>query len=418
MRKILFFFLILLFVSIAGTAFADVEVVNASFGTMSLSGNLQVGFNWYLGNQSYGVGTDNNGVPAPQAIEGPSDMEFYLKRVRLVWKGEVISEKVKYMVQLESKNQSGVELADVKLGFKYIPYTTIWVGRFLPNFQYWTPIHTGRLYMIDYPLAYDYFGIQRHTGLDIAFNHQYVDINLAVVNGHNYNNMAASMANPVARVDSSGNALATLGPQTWGDENTAKDIYFTIDGKPMKDMHIFAGLWYGTPLDYFENDQGEKIEHNASAMTINGGFVYNPEWGLRIAAEVMHNTLTYDSEMVDANGDLVDRPDDTYELTGLAYYLRAGYNIESVSGVPFEFLVQYDYLNPDTEDDEDTHGYQDEVTQITGGINYYLMDYHAMIYVNYIHKIETREDVLNLAGDDTQTGLENDELKILWQIAF
>ena len=41
-----------------------------------------------------------------------------------------------------------------------------------------------------------------------------------------------------------------------------------------------------------------------------------------------------------------------------------------------------------------------------------------MIYLNYIHKIETREDVLNLAGDDTQTGLNNDEVKILWQIAF
>jgi len=413
MRKTLIFIVTVLLIAFAQGAFADAEVVTASFGTMSLSGNLQVGYNWYIGNESYGRGPNGES----QAVEGPSDMEFYLKRVRLVWKGQVIDEKVKYFVQLENAKQTGVELADIKLGFKYIPYTTVWVGRFLPHFMHWTNKHTGRLYLIDYPLSYRYFGIQRHTGIDIDFNHQYIDITLSVTNGHNYNNMAASLM-PAGRVDSNGNALDTLGPQTWGDENTAKDIYFRVDGKPIKDMNISAAVWYGSPLDYFENDQGDKIEHNATAMAINGAFVYNPEWGLRLAGEVLYSTLSYDSQILDANGDLVDRDDDTYELKGLSYYARAGYNIETVSGVPFEFLIQYDHLNPDLEDDEEIHGYQDEETNITAAVNYYLMDYHAMIYLNYIHKIETREDVLNLAGDDTQTGLNNDEVKILWQIAF
>jgi hypothetical protein len=335
----------------------------------------------------------------------------------LIFKGQVVDEKIKYFVQLEGKSQDGVQLADVKLGFKYVPYVTFWIGRFLPHFQYWTPQNTAKLYMIDYPLASNFFGVKRHTGFELAFNHDYVDMYLGLNNGHNYQNMANTLT-------PAGRDLDTLGNQTWTEENTSKDLYFWIDGKPIKDMHIFAGVWYGTPLDFFENDKGNLIEHNAGTLVVDGGFGYAPSWGLRLWLEAFYSQVTYDAQMIDANtGDLVDRDDDTYEVKSLSFYARAGYNIEQVSGVPLEFLVQYDYLDPDTLNDKDKHGgfidsEMDVVTQVTGAINYYIEDWHAMVYVNYIAKMEDWEEVGNLEGNDTQNGISNDEVKIVWQVAF
>jgi hypothetical protein len=392
---------------IAANAAAEVEVVKTGYGSMSVGANFQVGFNYYIGDEQLDT------TAAAQAVDRPEDMEFYLKRVRLAFKGDVIDQKVKYFLQFEAKDQEGVDLADVKVGFKYIPFTTIWFGRFLPHFQHWTPQNTARLYLVDYPLAYQHFGVQRHTGLDIEFNHDYVDINLGVNNGHNFNNYT-NYLEPQDR------GLGTLGTQTWGDENTAKDIYFNVNGKPADGLDIFAGLWYGTPLDFFEDDEGELIAHNATLMAVNAGVGYVADYGVRLWGEFFYSQLTYDS--VASNNVDIDRLDDTYELTSMSYYVRAGYSIESVSGVPLEFLVQYDWLDPDTANDMELDGHamseQDDLTYITAGINYYLSDWHAMLYLNYIYKQEQWEDVLNKAGDDTQTGIANDELKFVAQIAF
>ncbi|MCP4583468.1 MAG: hypothetical protein GY839_17810 [candidate division Zixibacteria bacterium] len=152
-----------------------------------------------------------------------------------------------------------------------------------------------------------------------------------------------------------------------------KDIYFNVNGKPIDGLDIFAGIWYGSPADYFENDEGELIAHNATMMAINGGAGYIADFGLRAWAEIFYGDLAYDSAQAPDGSQ--DRDDDTYELNSMSYYIRLAYNIESVSGVPLEFLVQYDYLDPDTLNDEDKHGYKDEFTHVTGGINYYIKDW-------------------------------------------
>ena len=410
MRAKILVFWVILAMSLASLASADMEVVESSFGSMVLSGNFQAGFNFYIGDEQLNEANY-------QAADRSSDMEFYLNRVRFVVMGQVVDEKVKYFMQLEAANQAGVQLADMKLGFSYIPYTTIWVGRWLPHFQHWTPVHTGRHFLIDYPLAHQFFGVQRHTGLEVEFNHEYVDIYLMVNNGHNYNNFLA-VVDPGNRVGADGSALDTLGNQGWNEENSAKDIYFTVNGKPTKGLDIFASVWYGTPVDYFENDQGELIEHNASFIALDGGVGYVADYGVRLWAEVFYSMMNFDSGAPPDGS--TDRLDDTYELTSMSYYVRAGYNLKHVSGVPMEFLVQYDWLDPDTLNDDQKHAASetDELTYITAGINYYIQDYHAMLYLNYIYKMEAWEDVANKAGDDTQNGINNDILKFMAQIAF
>lgn len=411
MRKHFFILTILLLVAFAGTAFAEMEVVKSRFGTMELGANFQVGFNYYVGDEQL-VGN--------QATDRGTDMEFVINRVRLSLGGDIVSKKVKYFFQLEGAHQA-IELLDVGIGFKYIPFTTIWVGRFLPNYMHWTPKHTGRLYMIDYPLMYQFFGVQRHTGVDIAFNHKYVDINLGVNNGHDFSTMANAL-NPADRLG------AALGAPNWStDENSMKDVYFNVNAKPIENLDIFAGLWYGSPLDYWENDKGDLIAHDANVTALNGGVGYIADFGLRVWGEFFYSMLSYDSVYFNAAGKETDRDDDTFELTSMSYYLRLAYNIKSVSGVPLEFLVQYDYLDPDTfnkekdansPNDMSKHGADDELTYITAGVNYYISDWHAMLYLNYIYKMEAYKDLQNKAGDDTQDGIANDQIKLQAQIAF
>ena len=400
----------------AATVHAETPVVKTSIGSMSIFGNFQAGFNYYIGDEVLGSVTDTKGNAAPGAVDRGKDLEFRLRLIRFGFKGFILQDKITYFLQIEGNSNEAVQLRDAQLGFKYIPYTTFLIGRYLPHFQYWTPIHTGKTFFVEYPMMNQFFGIQRHTGFDIAFNHKYVDAYLGVYNGHDFRNMAAVL-NPTDRVDANGDALG-LGNPAWNtDENTAKDIYFSVDGKPIKGLDIWAGVWYGTPLDYYENDEGELIAHNATITAFDAGAGYVADWGLRIWAEFFMSQLSYDSAYFN-NGSKEDRADDTYELNSMSYYVRLGYNIKSVSGVPLEFLVQYDYLDPDTLNDEEKHGADDERTEITGGVNYYIQDYNAMIYLNYIAKMEAYKDLLNKAGDDVQDGLDNDEIRVLFQVSF
>ena len=305
----------------------------------------------------------------------------------------------------------GDMLLDMKMGFHYIPYTGIYVGRFLPNFTIFAPKSTAKLMLIDYPLVNSIAPAARQTGLDIGVVTPYLNANLGVFNGR-------AFFPPITAPG----AIAPVGNQNWQDENTAKDIYFNLIGKPpVEGLTIHAGLWYGMPLDNFENDEGELIAHNASVMLIDAGAQYMAPFGLTFIGELMYGTYSWDSTDPATNFE-DDRDDDSYTVTSMAYYVMAGYNFGPMFEVPVEVLVRYDYLNPDTEDDETTayHGAseQDAFTYITAGVNYYIKKHYAMLSLNYIYKSEEWEDINNKAGDDVQDGISNDEVKLQAQISF
>jgi len=54
-----------------------------------------------------------------------------------------------------------------------------------------------------------------------------------------------------------------------------------------------------------------------------------------------------------------------------------------------EFLVRYDFHDPDTDTDDDGESW------ITGGVNYYLEGINSMFYLNYIHKAEQGTEIDN-----------------------
>lgn len=54
-----------------------------------------------------------------------------------------------------------------------------------------------------------------------------------------------------------------------------------------------------------------------------------------------------------------------------------------------EFLLRYDFHDPDTDVDDNAESW------FTGGVNYYIDGINAMLYLNYIHKMEQGTEIDN-----------------------
>ena len=405
MKRYLFVLtLVVALLATSGLAFAE-DDVTVGVGNMKIGGILQSGFIFYIGNEY------NDGG---QAVDRGVDMAFYIARARLLMAGAVVDERVTWFTQFEFARDAHAYdtgfadiLLDMKLGFHYIPYTGIYVGRFMPKFTFFAPRHTGMLMLIDYPLMNrNAFMAERQTGLDFGVVTPYLDANFGVFNGRHYYPafVASDAASPVGNVG-------------WGEQNNGKDIYLNLVGKPpIQGLQIFAGLWYGTPLDAFDNEDGTLTEQNASAMFFDFGAAYMAPFGLTAIGELLYGTYSWDSTTVAD----VDRNDDFTDITTMSYYIMVAFNFFPMFEVPVELLVRYDYFDPDTLNDEDLHGYEDALSDIVVGVNYYIKKHHAMLSLNYIHHGEEYEALTldTTDGDDTQTGVSNDEIKIQAQVSF
>lgn len=402
----------------AGVASADMEPVKVGFGSLQLSGLFQAGFRYYIGdeyaatrdvdlNHDGEIAADGTESNIPAAMDRTSDMEFYVRRARIAFKGTIVDERVGYFFQTEFVDNESYVL-DARLAFSYIPYTTISIGRFVPKFTYWAPMNKAYTYLIELPQMNDFLGVQRQTGVNVGVFHKYFEVDFGAFNGRNEPGI------PINPVDRAGAPLGTNTQDVWNDENTAKDVYAAFAIKPVDGLRIFGGYWYGMPLDYFEEKDGDMVAHNAKVGIVNGGAAYLANFGLHLWGEAMYQTVRFDSSpSTDPNG---ERPDDTFEYSALSWYAMAGYNFKN-SGVPFEVLARYDSLDPDTTNDEKTHGDKDAVTHLTAGFNYYIEDFFAVMSVNYIYKAEEVE-LLDKKLVEDQTGVFNDELELQMQIHF
>ncbi|MCZ7583511.1 MAG: OprO/OprP family phosphate-selective porin [Deltaproteobacteria bacterium] len=411
--------ILLLAATAAVPAGAETEPARVGFGTLKISGLFQAGFNYYIGDEERVTGDadlNGDGAIAPNGSESgithaqdrATDMEFVIRRARLIFQGTVVDDRIGYFTQIGFDHDTGPELLDMRLAFSYIPYTTFSIGRFLPKFTYWQPMSKSTIYTIELPQMNQLIGIQRQTGVNVGVFHKYFELDFGAFNGRNEPNIALNPA------DRGGAPLGTNGQGQWNDENTAKDVYAAAAVKPIDGLRIFGGYWLGMPLDYFETKDGELVAHDAQVGIADGGAVYYSTFGLNLWAEALYQQVRFDSSpSTDPDG---ERPNDTFEYNALSWYAMASFNFKN-QGVPFEIVGRYDYLNPDTTDDEKTHGKDDEITHITAGFNYYIESYYAMLSLNYIYKSE-RYDILNKKLDDTQTGIADDELLFQVQVAF
>jgi hypothetical protein len=258
----------------------------------------------------------------------------------------------------------------------------------------------------------------RQVGLNFGLVSPYIDANLGVYNGRQYFPTGPNGTGFIAA-----NAASPVGNTTLGDQNTGKDIHFGVIGKPpLEGFKIRANIWYGTPLDGFKVKDGENTEKNVSVMFLDGGVDYLAPFGLTFVADVLWGKYTWDKKDPAQNFD-ADRGNgkaEDYTLGTMSYYAMLGYNFGPAFQVPIEIIARYDWWDPDTLNDKKKHpmSEQDELTDITGGINYYIKNYNAMLSLDYVYHGEAWEKVLTKKGDDDQTGINNDELKLQAQVSF
>ena len=412
MRISVMIFLVLMILALSLPVMGDMEAVRTGYGSLIIGGVFQSGFTYHMGDEIVDFDAVDlaNGGQLQAADRGP-DGEFLIHFARLSFKGMIIDDKVRYFVQLdlnpEDPDAVGPLLLDAKIGLKYIPYTTLWMGRFAPNFTYFNPLNVAHLGLIDYPLMNQHMGVQRQSGINADIVHKWFEFNLGATNGLSFNNYTYSVNPP----DRQG---AGVGNDDWGDENTMKDVFVSAAVKPIHDLRIWGGYWYGRPLDFFEeNPDGELDTHNVKMGIANAGLAYFARFGLSIMGEFMYSWFKYDNNDADNN----NRDEDYLDFNTMSYYARLGFNMKNLVGVPVELMGQYDWIDPDRTNDKDTHGYEDERRIITGGLNYYIKDWHAMVAVNYLYKDEMWK-VIPKDGKDEQTGIDDDELKVQLQVAF
>ncbi len=287
---------------------------------------------------------------------------FTLNRARLILSGTIVPDKVKYFVQTEFCNAAPI--LDYKMIFvNLLPQTDVAVGRFLPNYSKYMPMNTGMLDFVHYPLLLDDVwgcGPWRQVGLQTTThieNSMMWDFNIGVFNG----------------IDQINNTT---------DINDAKDVMLRADmtkelsaGK----FHVAGYGWLGNLL---------LAEDNDLATNNFGGFA------------------EYLGERIEVGGELVmmsnEMPGDMDDWKGMGFYGQAKYMITPQWGI----LGRYDNVDPNT----DSESKDDAWTWITFGVNHYFDSYHAMVYLNYIARMEQGD----WGSDDT---IKNDLIVLQFQVA-
>ncbi|MCB9478086.1 MAG: hypothetical protein H6683_00245 [Deltaproteobacteria bacterium] len=396
----------------------NIESVTVGYGTLQLSGLFQAGVNYNLGDDELAredVDLDGDGEIAEDGSESdirvlndrPVESEFVMRRVRVALKGDVMDEKVGYLFQAEfSEPEDGVRLLDARMDFAFIPYTTVNFGRFLPNFTYWQPMNKALTYTILLPQMNEFLGVQRQTGVNVNVYHRFFELDFGAFNGRQEINAPFT--------PEGGMTVGENDADTWDDENSAKDLYVSGAIKPVPGLKLFGGYWYGRPLDYYDEDgDGELTAHDVDVGIVDAGLAYLSDFGLSIWGEFMRQTVKFDGESPAGS----KRADDFTEYVALSWYAMLAFNLNEAAGVPLEVVGRYDYLDPDSENDRDTHGYHDETQHVTAGLNYYIQSNHAMMSANIILKDDDIE-ALNKARDDSVKGVDDDVFLFQVQVWF
>lgn len=342
MKKLIFLAIagILFSLLISNLAFSEMAEVKVGKGTLKIGGILQAGFTLNLEDEGIGPSFSNS---------------FTLNRARFLFWGEIVPGKVKYFVQLDTKVKPAI--LDYKARFFYIEKTEITVGRFLPNFTLYMPYSTAKLEMINYPLTTSRFAVWRQVGIQTTTKTEYVDFNVGIFNGYPANNFS--------------------------DDNDAKDFLGRVEFKPpTENAKVTVGgfAWIGSALPKFQGYAVSNPDEKTLEMNRFGGFA-------KVDYKANDVTLKFRGEFLMASTEKLTSAhvDNVASVDAQAYFGHIGIQPDP----RVEFLVRYDFYDPDTDTEDDA------ISWFTGGVNYYLEGINSMFYLNYIHKIEEGDEVDN-----------------------
>jgi len=318
---------------------AQVTDISIGKGSLKLGGILQAGYTWHA--------EDKEGFDS-----------FTINRARFLMWGEIIPDQVTYFVQLETK--SDVSLLDYKAALNYIPKTKLIIGRFLPNLTLYMPSSTAKLEMINYPLTTSRFAPWRQIGIQSVTKTEFAEFTLGILNGADQ-------------------------PNNTADNNDAKDFLFRADFiPPIEWATVRCGgyAWIGRARPEFNDETGDSLiifPEETLKNNMFGGFIkldYDGPVPIRFRGEYIASTAEH---LTDGNIGSID------ETKRMAYLGHLGIRVHPT----VEILARYDAYDPDTDIDNNIESW------LTGGLNYYIEGGNAMVYLNYIHKMEEGTDIEN-----------------------
>lgn len=337
-----------------------IPLVEAGWGHMKLLGVMQALVN----------------MPDLGDEEDSRDIEFNLKRMRLLLTGGFLDDRIGYLVQGDMVNMEGF-LLDARASLRPLKGLEIRFGRFIPDFTQYMPRNVAKLMMIDYPVVTSSFAVWRQMGLEIWFKHQYFDIIAGVFNGMRFEpDDKATNAAGDEEIDVSKRTLAkgymSANKDNLTDDNVGKDFLFRFIARPIEGLQLGGYVWYGMPqykwldvaTDTVKDDAGNLIHFGIEAGYLHEKF--------NVLAEYAMRRIYYPS------GTDVD-PDPLVSHGG---YLHLGYKFIEM----LEVMMRGDYFDTDMDSDLGQ--------QIWGtlGLNYYLDGVHARMTLEYIMQSKQRED--------------------------
>jgi hypothetical protein len=347
MRKTMSMLLVGMLVSLLAlsSVLAEESGITVGKGTLKIGGILQAGYTYNLEDD---MGNDS----------------FWLKRVRFLFWGTIIPDKVKYFVQLD--HAGGVSALDYKAQFFYIEKTEIAVGRFLPNFTLYMPYSTAKLELINYPMTTTKFAVWRQCGLQVTTKpSEYVNFTGGIFNGGDI-------------------------PNNTSDNNDAKDFLLRADIMPPVDqvkLHFGGYAWLGYALPMYTYDDGSYLGTGTGSsalvtLTFPDETLKRNRFGGFGMADYTKDEMTFRArgEFLMATTETLtgmNFDEDVCSTDQIAYFGQA--SVQPHKQV--EVLARYEAYDPDTDTDDDG------ISAVTGGVNYYMDGTNAMIYLNYIHNM-------------------------------
>jgi len=266
-----------------------------------------------------------SGVSIPMGEQPTDHINFALKRLRLILSGDVLEDKIGYMFQGEGLGEKF--LLDMKLIFKnYLPYTSISVGRFLPNYTYYQPQSVAKINFVNYPLLTLNYASWRQVGFESRTKISNFDLTLGLFNG-------------IDVTDS------------WSDNNDAKDFLGRLDysfeaGSLKGTVGVYD--WFGFANgDVYNATSGDWSYSEQLSLNRMGVFVAGEASGARYAAEyVMGSQTVPETPIVGNSWSRVDGVG-TVDVSTRAMFVEGMYRVGDVEG-----LVRWDDYDPDVDVDD------------------------------------------------------------------
>lgn len=310
---------------------------------------------------------------------------FEFERVRLAVSGTALNNEFTYMLQADFIGQEGgdnissladqdggasTELLDAYIQWNACDWGSIRMGQFKTMVSRQFNTSAAKLQFADRSEVSDYFTLGRQHGLAGEFDLADGKIRLGA---GIFNGISEGEGLNVGGVDTKHTGVASV---RW---NAAGHIDSFEEGDVNWSENFVASIGAAFAYSQYEDLAG---------LVEGDRYVVNVDGNVKVRGISFHTEFFYGNDDVDGAAD---------EVEALGFYAQAGYFL-----VPkkWEIAARYGYLDCDNGNASGACAGNDNINEVTAGINYYFWKHNLKAQLNYAF---VNEDVAGAGGDDINT---------------